>query len=299
MANSACLIGAFCVIILQRTSDEVWAMFKDYHNDFAPFRDATAGTCTYKLNILECLQGLEKAIELGWYDFKTFDVQEYEYYEKLENGDLNWIIPGKIWALMGPWDTNYDSNGLRSHTPEDYSKLFESLGVERIIRLNEKCYENHRFEKFGFKHSDLFFVDGSVPSIEIVNTFIELWDKTKGAVAVHWKAGLGRTGTLIGCYAMKKYGFKAASFIGWIRLARPGSILGPQQQFLVSIEEELLYGETTKSRFREKASYGRDNSQNKWVEMSPYDRITSKYGDDLQANRLLTAKKMREGMKFR
>jgi hypothetical protein len=34
---------------------------------------------------------------------------------------------------MGPWETNYDTNGLRCHTPEDYSKLFE-----RIIRLNEK-----------------------------------------------------------------------------------------------------------------------------------------------------------------
>ena len=203
MANSACLMGAFCLIILKRTAEEVWNLFKDYQASFEPFRDASAGACTYKLTILECLQGLEKAIELGWYDFKTFDVQEYEYYEKLENGDLNWIIPNKIWALMGPCDTNYDYHGLRCHTPEDYSKLFESLGIERIIRLNEKCYEKLRFEKFGFKHNDLFFVDGSVPSMDIVYSFIELCEKTKGALAVHWKAGLGRTGTLIGCYAIK------------------------------------------------------------------------------------------------
>lgn len=38
------------------------------------------------------------------------------------------------------------------------------------------------------------------------------------------KAGLGRTGSLIGCYAMKHYKFQAAAFIGWIRICRPGSV---------------------------------------------------------------------------
>lgn len=44
---------------------------------------------------------------------------------------------------------------------------------------------------------------------------------------MHCKAGLGRTGTLIGLWAMKKFKFPAEYFIGWIRIARPGSILGP------------------------------------------------------------------------
>ena len=46
-------------------------------------------------------------------------------------------------------------------------------------------------------------------------------------------AGLGRTGTLIACYIMKHYKFTAAEAIAWIRICRPGSVIGPQQEFLV------------------------------------------------------------------
>lgn len=48
----------------------------------------------------------------------------------------------------------------------------------------------------------MYFDDGSNPSDDIVRTFIQMADKViegkKGKVAVHCKAGLGRTGILIG-----------------------------------------------------------------------------------------------------
>jgi len=31
---------------------------------------------------------------LGWYGYK-----EYDYYEKVEHGDMNWIVPGKFLAF--------------------------------------------------------------------------------------------------------------------------------------------------------------------------------------------------------
>ena len=73
----------------------------------------------------------------------------------------------------------------------------------------------------------MFFIDGSTPPIDLVEDFLELAKNDPGIIAVHCKAGLGRTGTLIGIYAMQEYDFPAEFFIGWIRLARPGSILGP------------------------------------------------------------------------
>ena len=39
---------------------------------------------------------------------------------------------------------------------------------------------------------------------------------------------------------MKHFGFPADAFIGYIRIARPGSVLGPQQQFLNEIQDKMF-----------------------------------------------------------
>lgn len=123
-------------------------------------------------------------------------------------------------------------------------------------------YDAKRFTETGFEHHDLFFVDGSTPNDSIVRKFLNICENAEGAIAVHCKgqipgifllsvvaesidsfsifffflifipAGLGRTGTLIGCYMMKHYRLTAAEAIAWIRICRPGSIIGPQQNFV-------------------------------------------------------------------
>ena len=54
-----------------------------------------------------------------------------------------------------------------------------------------------------------------------------------------WKAGLGRTGTLIALYLMKHKAFTARESIAWLRICRPGSVIGPQQSYLVSQESRM------------------------------------------------------------
>ncbi len=56
---------------------------------------------------------------------------------------------------------------------------------------------------------------------------------------MHCKAGLGRTGVLICAYMIKHFGFTAEEAIGYIRICRPGSVIGPQQKFLISKAKQL------------------------------------------------------------
>jgi cell division cycle 14 len=86
----------------------------------------------------------------------------------VENGDFNWIIPGKILAFSGPHSRSRIENGYPLHAPESYFEYFKAHNVKTIVRLNKKMYEAKRFTDGGFDHKDFFFVDGSTPSETIV-----------------------------------------------------------------------------------------------------------------------------------
>lgn len=62
----------------------------------------------------------------------------------------------------------------------------------------------------GMRHYELYFMDGSPPPEEILRKFLEVAESETGAIAVHCKAGLGRTGSLIASYIIKHYRFTYA-----------------------------------------------------------------------------------------
>lgn len=237
-SNAAFLICAYQVLVLRVPAHIAYAPFERIDPPFLAFRDASGlKESSFDLSILDCLHGLEFAIKMDWFSYEGFNVANYEFFSRVDKGDMNWIIPRKFLAFAGPSPTKIDSDGYPAYTPEDYAPIFRKVGVSVVVRLNKKQYDRNLFIERGIKHVDLYFKDGSCPPQEIISNFLHIAEHEPYAVGVHCKAGLGRTGTLIGLYAMKHFGIPARSFIAWNRLCRPGSILGPQQQFLVDMQQ--------------------------------------------------------------
>jgi cell division cycle 14 len=293
--NAAWLACAFQVMALGRSPDDAYERFDGVLSRLLPFRDALDAPCTHECTVLDCLRGLQQAIQLGWFNVRRFNRDSYDYFTQVENGDMNWIVPFKFLAFASPSAASVDADGRPALTPEDYVPMFHDGGIRLVVRLNKKQYDRKLFINGGIKHVDLYFSDGSCPSPEIVNKFLCITENEPGAVAVHCTAGLGRSGTLIGLYAMKHYRFPARAFIGWCRTCRPGSILGRQQQFLLDMEKDMFQAGEAARRPRPPPSSGVDEALALQIQlMTIRSRDRGAYGDceDVgQGDRLMSAKR--------
>jgi cell division cycle 14 len=72
------------------------------------FHDASPCACTYEITILHCLHGLKKAKQFKFFDWDTFNVEEYEYYEQVEVRHETETKKGEIANYPGKITYNLD-----------------------------------------------------------------------------------------------------------------------------------------------------------------------------------------------
>lgn len=101
----------------------------------------------------------------------------------IQYGDLNWLVPKKFIAFIGPNQKEI----LNLHKPNFYIKYFLKNDVKTVIRLNKKSYDAAVFREAGINHYDLIFADGSVPPTDILLKFLEIAEEAPSVIAVHCK----------------------------------------------------------------------------------------------------------------
>ncbi|KAI1341554.1 phosphatases II [Xylariaceae sp. FL0016] len=254
-ANAACLLACYMVLIQSWPPHLALAPIAQVDPPLMPFRDAGYSQADYGITVQDIVYGVWKAKEEGCCALDNFDLDEYERFERVEHGDFNWITPhflafaspqhhpvARITESSDQYSTlpkslsDVDSHPSLPQPFKNVLKHFSERNIGLVVRLNSPLYSPSFFEALGIQHLDMIFEDGTCPPLSTVRKFIKLAHETitvrKKGIAVHCKAGLGRTGCLIGAYLIYRHGFTANEVISFMRFMRPGMVVGPQQHWL-------------------------------------------------------------------
>lgn len=162
-------------------------------------------------------------------------VGEVQVKDKSAPRGFHWVVPGRLAGCPAPGVVN----------PIDYDlKVIKRMGVTRLITLTEKDLDQEALARNGLSNLHLPIFDREAPSVAQTHMLLVRMERmlTQGEVlAVHCKAGLGRTGTILASWMIRDGGFSALEAIRRLRLIEPGFIQSvEQEEFLVAYENDLV-----------------------------------------------------------
>ena len=147
---------------------------------------------------------------------------------------FNWIIPGKLAGCPAP--------GVSA--PIDYDlSLLSRVGITRLITLTEDDLDQEALHRHDLRNIHLPIIDREAPSIGQTHMLLVRMQNCIAAgdiLAVHCKAGLGRTGTILAAWLIRDGGLSAEGAMARLRRIEPGFIQSAiQEDFLRRYEADL------------------------------------------------------------
>ena len=138
--------------------------------------------------------------------------------------NFSWLIPQQLAGSGQPGGFYFDrpqSSGL----VEDLHELRQH-GIGAVVSLTEQPLDDDALKSAGMSYLHLPVPDMAAPTEADIDRFLDFVKSSRAStlpVAVHCRAGLGRTGTLLACYLVSQ-GYQAAEAMLEVRRLRPGSI---------------------------------------------------------------------------
>ena len=147
---------------------------------------------------------------------------------------FHWIVPQQLAGCSLP--------GRIAELPEDLAELREK-GIGAVASLTEFPLEPRAIRSAGLEWRHFPIDDFSIPTIDQAREFCRWTDEqiaAKRAVAVHCFAGLGRTGTMIGCWLVREPGARTEQVLTRLRRIEPGFVQTAQQEAFIAVWESSL-----------------------------------------------------------